>query len=221
MPNIKNNAASQETRRKLIAAAGQVFAEKGLSAATLQEITDLAGANKASVNYHFRDKCELYAAVVRHAMTVSPANELYDPEDEQGTPEEQLAVFVTRLMNELLDPAQPSWRAIIIGHELAQPTAALDAVMTDLIEPKTRLLHKIVRAILGPGASEEKVARMALSVSAQCIFYLHSKEIIRRMYPTLDIGDRLVETIAAHITEFSLAALRSAKRQAQPSRHSR
>jgi AcrR family transcriptional regulator len=221
MPNVKNNASSQETRRKLIAAAGKVFADKGLYAATLQEITDLAGANKASVNYHFRDKCELYAAVVRQALTPNPANELSASEKEQGTPEEQLAAFVTHLMKDLLDPSQPSWRATIIGHELAQPTAALDAVMTDLIEPKTRLQHKIVRAILGPSASEEKVARMALSVAAQCIFYLHSKEIIRRMYPTLSSDDSSVEAIATHITEFSLAALRSAKRQTQSSHPSR
>jgi len=221
MPNIKNNATSQETRRKLIAAAGQAFADKGLYAATLQEITDRAGANKASVNYHFRDKSELYAAVVRHALTLNPANELSASEDEQGTPEDQLALFITRLLNDLLDPAQPPWRAAIIGHELAQPTAALDAVMTDLVEPKARILNKIVRAILGPNASEEQVAQMAISVMAQCTFYLYSKEIIRRIYPVVGSGDSSVDSIAAHITEFSLAALRAARRQIQSGRCSR
>jgi len=221
MSNIKNNAASQETRRKLISAAGQVFAEKGLHAATLQEITDLAGANKASVNYHFHDKFELYAAVVRQALTPSPGNEMPALDDDRGTPEEQLATFVMQLLRHLLDPLQPPWRAAIIGHEMAQPTAALDAVMTDLLEPRSRRLHRIIRAIVGPAASEEKVARMALSVGAQCVFYVHNKEIIRRMYPNLGADDRSIESISAHITEFSLAALRSARRQTQPSRRSR
>ncbi len=206
MPNIKNNATSKETRRKLIAAAGQVFAEKGLYAATLQEITDRAGANTASINYHFRDKFELYAAVVRQALTLSATSELPASDDDQGAPEDRLASFVTRLMWDLLDPAQPPWRATIIGHELAQPTAALDAVMTDLIEPKTRLLNRIVEAILGPNAPGEQVAQMAISVMAQCTFYLYNKEIVRRVYPALGSS---VESIAAHITKFSLAALRS------------
>jgi AcrR family transcriptional regulator len=221
MPNIKNNATSQQTRSKLIAAAGQVFAEKGLSAATLQEITDRAGANKASVNYHFHDKFELYAAVVRQALTLSATSELPASDDEQRTPEGRLALFVTRLMWDLLDPAQPPWRATIIGHELAQPTAALDAVMTDLIEPKTRLLNKIVGDILGPNAPGEQVAQMASSVIAQCTFYLYNKEVIRRVYPVLGNCDRNVESIATHITKFSLAALRSMRRQTQPGRRSR
>ena len=211
MPNIKNNVASQETRRKLIAAAGQVFAEKGLHAATLQEITNSAGANKASVNYHFRDKLELYAAVVRQAILSSTTHLLADSQDEQKTPEDQLASFVTRMMRDLLDPAQPPWRATIIVHELAQPTAALDAVMTELIGPINRRLDGIVRAVLGSGASEEMVARMSLSVAAQCILHLYNKEIIRRMYPALSNDAGQIDGIAEHITEFSLAALHAAK----------
>src|SRR5476651_2466907 len=65
MANVKNNSASQETRRRLLQAAGEVFAERGFHAATIKDITDRAGASLASVNYHFRDKSELYAAVLR------------------------------------------------------------------------------------------------------------------------------------------------------------
>ena len=72
MPNVKNNASSLETQAKLVEAAGKVFAERGLHAATLKEITDLAGANQASINYHFRDKYELYGAVIRSAVRLTP-----------------------------------------------------------------------------------------------------------------------------------------------------
>ena len=105
MANVKNNAAAKETCRKLIEAAGEVFADKGLHAATLQEITDRAGANKAAVNYHFRDKFELYAEVVRQGLTfgnIPPA-----PEDRRGTPEDQLRRFIARMVRQLLDPSQP------------------------------------------------------------------------------------------------------------------
>src|ERR1700742_1823513 len=65
MANVKNNSASQETQRRLLLAAGEIFAERGYHAATIKEITDRAGASLASVNYHFRDKAELYSAVLR------------------------------------------------------------------------------------------------------------------------------------------------------------
>jgi TetR/AcrR family transcriptional regulator, regulator of cefoperazone and chloramphenicol sensitivity len=204
MANVKDNVAAQETRRKLIDAAGQIFAERGLHAATLQEITDRAGVNKAAVNYHFRDKFELYAAVVRYCLSFStpcPAQDL------TATPEARLRAWISHLIREILDPAKPSWRAAIINHELAQPTAALDAVMDELIAPRSRLQREIVRGILGPRASEEKVARVTLSIIGQCLIYLHDRGIMARLHPILAEDARKPEEIARHIADFSLAAL--------------
>jgi TetR/AcrR family transcriptional regulator, regulator of cefoperazone and chloramphenicol sensitivity len=206
MANVKDNAAAQETRRRLIDAAGQVFAERGLHAATLQEITDRAGVNKAAVNYHFRDKQELYAAVVRHCLSFRVPDPT--PEVMSGPPEDRLRALITHIIREILDPSNPPWRAAIINHELAQPTAALDAVMDELIAPRSRLQQDIVRSILGPLASEEKVARVTLSIVSQCLVYLHDRRIIARLHPILAQDDQKPEEIARHIADFSLAALR-------------
>jgi TetR/AcrR family transcriptional regulator, regulator of cefoperazone and chloramphenicol sensitivity len=216
MANVKDNAASQETRRKLIDAAGQVFAECGLHAATLQEITDRAGVNKAAVNYHFRDKFELYAAVVRYCLSFSNVGPL--PQEMTGPPEDRLRALITHIIEEILDPAKPRWRAAIINHELAQPTAALDAVMDELIAPRSRLQRDIVRSILGPRASEKRVVRVTLSIIAQCLFYLHDWRIMTRLHPILADDDSKPEEIARHITEFSLAALGSKRRLRKPKR---
>ncbi|MCU0913929.1 MAG: CerR family C-terminal domain-containing protein [Planctomycetes bacterium] len=210
MANVKDNAASQETRRKLIDAAGQVFAERGLHAATLQEITDRAGVNKAAVNYHFRDKFELYAAVVRYCVSfrVEPS-----PEEMTGPPRDCLRALIAHIIREILDPTKPAWRAAIINHELAQPTAALDAVMDELIAPRSRLQLDIVRRILGPRASEEKVVRTTLSIIAQCLVYLHDRRIMVRLHPILAQDDQKSDEIARHIADFSLAALRPPPRR--------
>ncbi len=212
MANVKDNAASQETRRKLIEAAGQVFAERGLHAATLQEITERAGANKAAVNYHFRDKGELYAAVVRQCVSfrIEPA-----PEAMTGPPEKRLRALIAHIIREILDPSKPRWRAAIIHHELAQPTAALDAVMDELIAPRCQLQRDIVRRLLGPRASEERVARVTLSIFAQCLVYLNDRRIMARLHPALAEDEHKPEEIARHIADFSLAALRPRRRPAQ------
>ncbi len=210
MANVKDNAASQETRRKLIDAAGQVFAERGLHAATLQEITDRAGVNKAAVNYHFQDKLELYAAVVRHCLSFRAE---FAPEQMTGAPEDCLRALIAHIIREILDPSKPRWRAAIIHHELAQPTTALDAVMDELIAPRCRLQRDIVRRILGPRVSEERVARVTLSIFSQCLVYLNDRRIMARLHPILAQDDSKPEEIARHIADFSLAALRSPRRQ--------
>ncbi len=219
MVNVKDNASSRETCRKLIEAAGEVFAERGLHAATLQEITDRAGTNKAAVNYHFHDKFELYAAVVRHALSCGSMAHLI--EDMEGPPEDRLRALINRIITDIFDPALPPWRGTIIGHELAQPTAALEAVMTDLIEPHNRCQLAIVREILGPRASQQLVSQMTMSIVAQCLFYLQGKEILRRLFPEATLDASGVDKIAAHIADFSLAALRAARRQLNSSRRTR
>ena len=54
------------TRDRLLEAAGEVFAQKGFLAASVGEITERAGANRAAVNYYYRTKEDLYVAAVRH-----------------------------------------------------------------------------------------------------------------------------------------------------------
>src|SRR5260370_18652295 len=57
----------QSSRRRLLEAAGHVFAEKGFDRATGKEICERAGTNTAAVNYYFGGIEGLYAAVVREA----------------------------------------------------------------------------------------------------------------------------------------------------------
>jgi len=215
MPNVKNNAAAQETRRKLIDAAGAVFAERGLHAATTKEITKRAGVNGAAINYHFRDKFELYAAVIRHALSITPVAQ--SARVLTGRPEDRLRAHVEELIDDLYSPSRPAWRATLLAHEFVQPTAALDGVMEELIRPRANLVHDIVRGILGPKASEEQVLRAAMSIGAQCFMYLYQSEVVRRLHPQL-VRDENPGKVVEHIVEFSLAALRGMRRRRKVSR---
>jgi TetR/AcrR family transcriptional regulator len=57
------NALKTETEAKIIAAARDIFIEKGLDGARMQEIADRAGINKALLHYYFRSKDKLFDAV--------------------------------------------------------------------------------------------------------------------------------------------------------------
>lgn len=63
--------SSDETKRKIISAANELFAEKGFEGVSLREITALAGANVAAVNYHFGNKEQLIdEVIVQHVLPV-------------------------------------------------------------------------------------------------------------------------------------------------------
>jgi AcrR family transcriptional regulator len=57
----------ERTRAEILNAALQVFAEKGLTAARVDEIAALTQTTKPTIYYHFRSKEALYVAVLEHA----------------------------------------------------------------------------------------------------------------------------------------------------------
>lgn len=57
------NALKVDTEKKIIKTAKEVFIEKGLQGARMQEIADRAGINKALLHYYFRSKDKLFDAV--------------------------------------------------------------------------------------------------------------------------------------------------------------
>lgn len=57
-----------DTRESLLDAAESLFSEHGIQAASLRQITHLAGANLAAVNYHFGSKEGLVKAVFARRM---------------------------------------------------------------------------------------------------------------------------------------------------------
>ncbi len=59
------NRSGRITRTKILDAAEQVFAEKGISPASLREIMFAADVNIAAVNYYFGSKTDLLREVVR------------------------------------------------------------------------------------------------------------------------------------------------------------
>jgi AcrR family transcriptional regulator len=57
----------ERTRAEILAAALNVFAEKGLTGARVDEIAALTNTTKPTIYYHFRSKEELYIAVLENA----------------------------------------------------------------------------------------------------------------------------------------------------------
>ncbi len=206
MPNIKDNVAAQQTRRRLVEAAGQVFARRGLHGATIKQITDKAQVNLAAVNYHFKDKFALYAAVIRHALSIkgSPLERIAPT----GSPRRRMRSLIAGLIEDIYDPARPAWLTPLLAHEFTEPTEAITEVIDELLRPRADRVHGLVRFIVGPGASEQQVVRAAMSVLSQCFMILYNRQVLQRLYPEL-MGADQKRQIIDHITQFSMAGLES------------
>ena len=95
---------------------------QGFEGATIRAITERAGVNVAAVNYHFRDKAELYTLVVVDACSARAAwrDAMAEAPD---SPEERLRSLIYHFLEYLLDPDRPAWKRRLMAREMANPTS--------------------------------------------------------------------------------------------------
>jgi AcrR family transcriptional regulator len=65
---MTNQDTGGSTREALLDAAERIFADKGVRGASLREITRVAGANVASIHYHFGSKEDLVREVISRRL---------------------------------------------------------------------------------------------------------------------------------------------------------
>src|ERR1035441_5647720 len=95
---------SEAKKEKLLAAAGDVFIEKGFRDATIAEICSRAEANISAVNYHFGSKEALYQEAWRHSFTESLKMYPLDGWGSETAPaEEQLRDQLTAMIRRIAD----------------------------------------------------------------------------------------------------------------------
>lgn len=196
-----------DTRQKLIDAAGASFAEKGYEATSIRDICQQAGANIAAVNYHFGDKRSLYVAAVRHAQTCADSDQPEPVWPDNMPPQARLREFIRAMLDRKLSSNAPAWHTEIMLRELAHPTEACAAVVEDYIRPMANGLRVILKGLLGDDFPDEKESLIGFSIVGQVLFYYIHQPIIKLLIGEDAHRQLTVEKLTDHITEFSLAAM--------------
>ena len=205
--------APEDTKKRLLEAAGEIFARDGFSGATVRDICTAAEANVAAVNYHFGDKAGLYRAVFDYSFDCSCGkNAELDP---RLPVDERLRLWVTGFLHRILDRGKPAWHGQLMAREMHEPTEVLDAVVENHIRPNMDQISGIVRELV-PKATPAAVRRIAASAVGQCVFYHYCRPIFARLHPDWKPTPDEVEAIADHITQFCLAGIRASAPEARP-----
>lgn len=208
MADLAPADADLDTPRRLLEAAGPIFARSGFRDATVREICAAAGVNVAAVHYHFGDKLELYTETLARCLRDGLARHPPDGGLNAHAPApERLAAFVEAFLLRILGDGHPDWAGQLIAREMMDPTPALDRIVEEWIRPLFKQLCLIVTDLLGERATPTRVILCARSVVSQCVFYHHSRPVLLRLSPNEPRGEAHVRHLARHIAAFSLAAL--------------
>ncbi len=205
-------AAFDETREKLVEAAGQVFAERGFQEATVREICSRAGTNGAAVNYHFGDKLGLYTEVLRSsifALQAAGDGRMAHLSDASAA----FRMLIYEWFERMREGGRTAWFARIMAHEMAQPTPALDLV-TEAMGANYLWFLTLVGKLIGRSADDPCTRMCVHSVVGQVVHYMRSRPMLSRLSPDLKLEDEEQRrAIAEHVVAFSLAGMESVRQQ--------
>lgn len=137
---------------------------------------------------------------------------------ERLAPEDRLRTYIRLTLHRLLGPEEESWMEKLIARELMDPTPALDLIVEKGIRPTSQRMGAMVAELLGTSLEDARVWHCFLSIQAQCLFYKSGKPIAVRMSPPgFKYTPEIIDGLAHHIAEFSLAGIRAiAAQKPQP-----
>jgi AcrR family transcriptional regulator len=200
--------ANDDTRGRILQAAGEVFARQGFKAATVREICRKAGANLASVNYYFGDKEHLYVEVFKAAHPGGLEQSLAQDWPEEAPPEQKLRMFIRALLARLFRADAPAWRMRLLQREILDPTPFCTEMMQEYFRAKFAQLMSALDEVLPPDMPSYRRHQVGLSVIGQCVYFRAASPVIAMV-----VGEEeqhqyhTVELLTEHIAQVVLAAL--------------
>jgi TetR/AcrR family transcriptional regulator, regulator of cefoperazone and chloramphenicol sensitivity len=201
-------AQSETARRRIVEAAGVIFAAKGFQSATVREICNLAEVNIAAINYYFEDKASLYREILR--VAAEQEIQAYPlPEWTSNTSTAtRLHDLILVVMRRLGGVGQGMWQNRLIMRELLQPTEFCRELSQNHFSPHFELMLGLLNEVLPAETPVHTRLQTAQSIFGQCIAFRVTSEASRFV-----IGEEAMnshyspEDLAKHITRFTLAAL--------------
>jgi AcrR family transcriptional regulator len=195
-------------RARLLAAALQLFADKGFASTSTREIAQAAGVNLAAIAYYFDDKAGLYRAAFVEPM---------------GDPRDDIALFdnPTFSLRETLEGYFSSFLAPLKQGQVAQQCVRLHyremveptGLWTELVEGGMRPAHEALVTVLCRHLDltepDDEVHRLAFALSGMALQIYIGQDIIAAARPALLATPVTVDQAARRLADFGCAMVRA------------
>jgi len=201
---------TKSTREKLLDAAEALFLKKGYGKVNVRELTEAAGVNIASVNYHFKGKRKLYREVLRRKFSDIAKRKIAALKmviNDQEIPDlrKVIEIYVSEFLGNVLTYKDAECFLQLISREMSHNAIAKDVLIKELITPVHKVFTEAIRRAQ-PQIPDEKITLCISSINGQVIHFCRARDSIEK------IGGRkydkeFLEYIVEHITDFSLKGI--------------
>lgn len=204
-----------ETSQKILECACEVFADKGFEATSISDICEMAGTNRASINYYFRSKENLYEQAYVYSWNLThTAYKTNNPDTDNLTPAERLKAYISSIIRAIFSSGPEGLFMRMMFHEVIQPNIRSKDCIGDIIKKERKFVDDILSDLTGE-TDLVKLHFMNMSVMSQCLFFnltrnirKHKLEIKSPPFDRVDFrADEHLDSVIEHVYQFCMNGL--------------
>jgi len=195
-----------QTRDSLIEAAIHLFGHRGFADTSTRDLAALAGANVASIAYHFGGKAGLHEACAREvaariggALGAPEPGDPAAPQEAARRLEETLRRFARFIV---AAPGAPDIVAFML-RELTDPGEVAELIYDEFLEPRHRALCTLWAKATGRPAESEEVMLAVFAMLGQVLYFRIGQPYVLRRTGWSDLGpaeaERITDLLVANL----------------------
>ena len=214
-PKSTQSDAPQNTRDRIMHAAGPIFADKGFEGATVREICLAANVNVASINYHFGDKQKLYHETVLYAHSCRH-DSVQKPAHPSSDPTVRLQNLIEQILFSMVVNENGPWQVRLLTNEIQHPTDTCRQLVREHFRPFLVELSQAIVDVAEKPVPTDVLSTLAMSIIGQCMIYRFAPETHAMTFcPESEIDSAKkpeqidLAKLASIITKFSIAGIRA------------
>lgn len=210
---------SEHTRLALVRAALKLFGAQGFDATSTREIAAIAGANVASITYHFDGKEGLRAACAEYIvetlrtlaaplMSESLSPQSMTPDDA----EKHLVRTLDTMVSFILATPEADEMTLFILREMARPTTALDAIYQGMFLPAHHRMCSLWSKATGEDAEAEGTRLTIFTLIGQIVYFKVGRAAVLRRMGWEAVGEDNAALIADIVRANAVAIIASRRK---------
>ncbi len=210
---------SRDTHERILAAAQQLFADKGFDATSVRDITTEADCNVASVNYHFGGKDNLYLETFRSMLTVLRDRRLELMDELMGrepspTLEEFVETFAVIMIEPLVGDSRGRMFLNLVTREMIAPRLPDGVLVSEFFEPMMERASEALMRV-GPPMPPASARMCVMSLVGQLLHSLKAHHLLAEIGRSDVLPTEHSEQIA-HFVRFSVGGIRACATADEP-----
>jgi AcrR family transcriptional regulator len=198
--------ADKQTEEKIFEAATEVFIEKGMDGARMQDIADRAGINKSLLHYYYRTKDHLFNAV--YEMIAGQMFRKFAPVlDENLSLEEKIRFFLREHISFMQkNPRLPSFILNEIHRNPGRIRKLIQSIDINKLWTTLEAQHK--EELKRYNITEENLPQFMTTIAGMSVFPFAAKPIIGSIMEKMGYNfDNYIEERKEYAADFVIKAI--------------